>query len=226
MVKFQKQLEGQLVPEWRVKYCDYKQLKKVVKRIKTQILHTKNQQHKVFDPNVFSVDKSKLENLLQNPSAILSSCCEQSISSETSMVVHKTRIGDGEDFYETELFGTRSDHEKSFFFGLDDQLNKVDNFFRCKEDEYDAQARQLHIQMEELIAMQDDESQSLKGSPGNKGKVQRAAKMLQTAFVEFYRGLRLLRNFSSLNMMAFVKIRKKYEKVTGVWQLPLCNVGR
>ncbi|EFJ19037.1 hypothetical protein SELMODRAFT_419770 [Selaginella moellendorffii] len=212
--------------EWRVKYCDYKQLKKVVKRIKTQILHTKNQQHKVFDPNVFSVDKSKLENLLQNPSAILSSCCEQSISSETSMVVHKTRIGDGEDFYETELFGTRSDHEKSFFFGLDDQLNKVDNFFRCKEDEYDAQARQLHIQMEELIAMQDDESQSLKGSPGNKGKVQRAAKMLQTAFVEFYRGLRLLRNFSSLNMMAFVKIRKKYEKVTGVWQLPLCNVGR
>ncbi|EFJ06016.1 hypothetical protein SELMODRAFT_451422 [Selaginella moellendorffii] len=201
--------------EWRVKYCDYKQLKKVVKRIKNQILHTKNQQHKVFDPNVFSVDKSKLQNLLQNPSAILSSCCEQSISSETSMVVHKTRTGDGEDFYETELFGTRSDHEKSFFFGLDDQLNKVDKFFRCKEDEYDAQAQQLHIQMEELIAMQDDESQSLKGSPGNKGKVQRAAKMLQTAFVEFYRGLRLLRNFSSLNMMAFVKILKKFDKVTG-----------
>ncbi|EFJ05125.1 hypothetical protein SELMODRAFT_431864 [Selaginella moellendorffii] len=169
MVKFQKQLEGQLVPEWWVKYCDYKQLKKVVKRIKNQILHTKNQQHKVFDPNVFSVDKSKLQNLLQNPSAILSSCCEQSISSETSMdVVHKTRIGDGEDFYETELFGTRSDHEKSFFFGLDDQLNKVDKFFRCKEDEYDAQARQLHIQMEELIAMQDDESQSLKGSLATK----------------------------------------------------------
>ncbi|XP_024540713.1 phosphate transporter PHO1 [Selaginella moellendorffii] len=39
--------------------------------------------------------------------------------------------------------------------------------------------------------------------------------MLQTAFVEFYRGLRLLRNFSSLNMMAFVKILKKYDKVTG-----------
>ncbi|XP_024540829.1 phosphate transporter PHO1 homolog 1-like [Selaginella moellendorffii] len=165
MVKFQKQLEGQLVPEWRVKYCDYKQLKKVVKRIKNQILHTKNQQHKVFDPNVFSV-------------------------------VHKTRIADGEDFYETELFGTRSDHEKSFFFGLDDQHNKVDKFFRCKEDEYDAQAQQLHIQMQELIAMQE-----LEGEPGNKGKVQRAAKMLQTAFVEFYRGLRLLRNFSYLKMV-------------------------
>ncbi|XP_024540661.1 uncharacterized protein LOC9647032 isoform X1 [Selaginella moellendorffii] len=87
--------------------------------------------------------------------------------------------------------------------------------------------------MQELIVMQDDESQSLKGSPGNKGKVQRAAKMLQTAFVEFYRGLRLLRNLSSLNMMAFVRIRKKYDKVTGVWQLPqdgrklsLCNVGQ
>lgn len=34
MVKFQKQLEGQLVPEWREAYCNYKQLKRNVKRIK------------------------------------------------------------------------------------------------------------------------------------------------------------------------------------------------
>jgi hypothetical protein len=34
MVKFQKQLEGQLVPEWREAHCNYKQLKRQVKRIK------------------------------------------------------------------------------------------------------------------------------------------------------------------------------------------------
>jgi hypothetical protein len=38
MVKFQKQLEGQLVPEWRNAYVNYKQLKKVVRQIRQQIV--------------------------------------------------------------------------------------------------------------------------------------------------------------------------------------------
>ncbi|KAH7433339.1 hypothetical protein KP509_07G064300 [Ceratopteris richardii] len=46
-------------------------------------------------------------------------------------------------------------------------------------------------------------------------KIKHARKMLRTAFVEFYRGLGLLRTFSSLNVLAFAKILKKYDKVTG-----------
>ncbi|CAM6106377.1 unnamed protein product [Calypogeia fissa] len=47
-----------------------------------------------------------------------------------------------------------------------------------------------------------------------KKKVQHSEKMLREAFTEFYRGLGLLRSYSSLNMIAFTKILKKYEKVT------------
>lgn len=35
MVKFSKQFEGQLVPEWKEAFVDYWQLKKVVKKIHT-----------------------------------------------------------------------------------------------------------------------------------------------------------------------------------------------
>lgn len=34
MVKFSKQLDGQLVPEWKDAYCNYKELKRDVNRIK------------------------------------------------------------------------------------------------------------------------------------------------------------------------------------------------
>ncbi|KAI5073155.1 hypothetical protein GOP47_0011168 [Adiantum capillus-veneris] len=46
-------------------------------------------------------------------------------------------------------------------------------------------------------------------------KIKHARKMLRIAFVEFYRGLGLLQTFSSLNILAFAKILKKYDKVTG-----------
>lgn len=38
-------------------------------------------------------------------------------------------------------------------------------------------------------------------------------KMIRSAFVELYRGLGLLKTYSSLNMVAFVKILKKFDKV-------------
>lgn len=56
-----------------------------------------------------------------------------------------------------------------------------------------------------------------KESPGdliNRKKIQCAEKMIRGAFVELYRGLGLLKRYSSLNMMAFVKILKKFDKVS------------
>ncbi|KAJ8434847.1 hypothetical protein Cgig2_022126 [Carnegiea gigantea] len=52
-----------------------------------------------------------------------------------------------------------------------------------------------------------------KDSPINRKKVQCAEKMIRGAFVELYRGLGLLKTYSSLNMMAFTKILKKFDKV-------------
>lgn len=45
-----------------------------------------------------------------------------------------------------------------------------------------------------------------------------AKRLLRLAFVEFYRGLGLLSSFRSLNMTAFAKILKKYDKTTG-WNM-------
>ncbi|KAF8014362.1 hypothetical protein BT93_H0256 [Corymbia citriodora subsp. variegata] len=47
----------------------------------------------------------------------------------------------------------------------------------------------------------------------NRKKIQYAEKMIRGAFVELYKGLGLLKTYSSLNMMAFTKILKKFDKV-------------
>ncbi|PWZ17268.1 Phosphate transporter PHO1-3 [Zea mays] len=49
----------------------------------------------------------------------------------------------------------------------------------------------------------------------NKRKVHQAEKMIRGALVELYKGLGYLKTYRSLNMMAFVKILKKFDKVTG-----------
>ncbi|CAD5323926.1 unnamed protein product [Arabidopsis thaliana] len=45
--------------------------------------------------------------------------------------------------------------------------------------------------------------------------IQSAEKKIRSAFVELYRGLGLLKTYSSLNMIAFTKIMKKFDKVAG-----------
>ncbi|WOL19299.1 phosphate transporter PHO1-2-like isoform X2 [Canna indica] len=60
-----------------------------------------------------------------------------------------------------------------------------------------------------------------KGSVGggdyvNRKKVQRAEKMIRDAFLQLHRGLGFLKSYSSLNMEAFQKILKKFEKVIKV----------
>nr|WET17598.1 SPX-EXS1 [Phoebe bournei] len=56
-----------------------------------------------------------------------------------------------------------------------------------------------------------------KENPGDfitRKQIQCAEKMIRGAFVELYRGLRLLKTYSSLNMVAFRKILKKFDKVS------------
>lgn len=53
--------------------------------------------------------------------------------------VHNKKSEDGDDFvYETELLGpiARSTYDQAFFENLDAQLNKVNNFYRRKEEEF------------------------------------------------------------------------------------------
>ncbi|GLJ27007.1 hypothetical protein SUGI_0529230 [Cryptomeria japonica] len=124
-----------------------------------------------------------------------------------------------------------AEHDRVFFSSLDSQLNMV------KEKEYIVRGKQLKLQLETLIdtkralpasriydhstgqeidieyVMNDGayKSKDLK----TRHRVGQERKRLRKAFIEFYKGLTLLQNYSSLNTLAFTKILKKYDKVTG-----------
>jgi SPX domain protein involved in polyphosphate accumulation len=146
--------------------------------------------------------------------------------------------------YETELLGPLPwlEHEEIFFFKLDSQLNMVNNFYKIKERELLLRSKQLEVQLETLVEIrgelaaykigdQDDSEKELDIESGenasamsdmknrtfcvSRSKVGPAQKMLCTTFVEYYKGLTPLQDYSSLNTLAFAKILKKYDKVTG-----------
>ncbi|CAM8903494.1 unnamed protein product [Rhodiola kirilowii] len=48
----------------------------------------------------------------------------------------------------------------------------------------------------------------------NKGELRKAKELMTHAFVEFHKRLRLLKSYSFLNILAFSKIMKKYDKIT------------
>ncbi|CAM6047743.1 unnamed protein product [Sphagnum compactum] len=308
MVKFCKRLEGQLVPEWKDVYCNYKELKKDVKRIKQGNLQLNV--GSMIDPATAGTSDTALQRSMQEYTSL-----ENNINghfSHTSSSYNKKQLAGaavlvdehGSEVHETELMEPLGKVElhRMFFNHLDAQLNKINRFYKLKETEYIAQARSLERQLfalfelqEALVARQssllslqssskstdiDSSSYCDDGSfrgkfdycmhanvvssskkkkkkkkrsctqkleltlsridikdmcrndlqiadlqswsisqhkidlSKTKKKINSSEKMLCTAFIEFYRGLGLLKSYSSLNMVAFAKILKKYDKVT------------
>ncbi|KAJ7517194.1 hypothetical protein O6H91_21G013900 [Diphasiastrum complanatum] len=247
MVKFQKQMEAQLVPEWKEVYCNYKLLKKDIKVIKQDRLKQLQNHQSGYSHSMQCEPQQIKSKVSGSPVWTFASLAKHiRVQGESFMVVHNRRIdvyGVDEELYETELLGPFSEaqHEKCFFVRLDAQLNKVNRFYRHKEEEYIVQAKQLQNQVNALLEMKralstdhcetklDNDQQKKcpkdikcdymnwtthKFSQG-KNKEQHAEKMLRMAFSEFYHSLELLKGYSSLNLMAFAKILKKYDKATG-----------
>ncbi|KAK1302901.1 Phosphate transporter PHO1-3 [Acorus calamus] len=289
MVKFSKQFEAQLVPEWKDAFVDYWQLKKYLKKIQNLCFSdTNNPKRKTNSNNsLFSFPLKRL------------SLFRHEHKDHGLIQVHRKLASSASkgDLYETELLEQFEDTEstKEFFALLDLQLNKVNQFYRGKEGEFVERGESLKKQMSILIelksklklqkAQQSSEAASSRGSneedqrkdaneegdefqdeelgrpmkqrslsgrmvscqgknvkvniplttpsrtisdlmsqskPNNinKAKLHRAEKMIKGAFVELYKGLGYLTNYRSLNMMAFVKILKKFDKVTGKEVLP------
>uniref|UniRef100_A0A9I9CNX3 Phosphate transporter PHO1 n=1 Tax=Cucumis melo TaxID=3656 RepID=A0A9I9CNX3_CUCME len=308
MVKFSKELEAQLIPEWKDAFVNYWQLKKLVKRIKLSRIP------KSPPPSAtFTLLSSLADNFLRRrhrPRPI-------------SQVKKNESLEDGNSNNEdrqTELsqFFSEEDEVKIFFETLDEELEKVNEFYGSRESEFvergDSLKEQLAILVEFKRILEDRRrksspsaaatfSRSSSFSPrhsnfsersesnetsaevsetdeaiaalerhgvtfinaavrgktkkGNKPKmalrvdipattpsrtisavmgmlwedlinnpkkdvsgdsisrkkIQWAEKMIRGAFVELYKGLGLLKTFSSLNMKAFVKILKKFDKV-------------
>ncbi|KAJ4969094.1 hypothetical protein NE237_015795 [Protea cynaroides] len=317
MVKFSKQLEAQLIPEWKDAFVNYWQLKKTVKKIKLtrdrKPVETQDE-HKfglsIFDP-IRSV-ANRISNRFRNGGHKI----------DILQVTYTSRGGrDEEDVYQTELVQlfSEEDEVKEFFWRLDEELNKVNQFYKTREREFVERGEILNKQLQILVdlkqILQDhrwrnhhpksdsvtpsrssscrssDYSESMTeldettpeasmadeviaaferngvspinvamrtkmkkaGKPKmsvkidipattptrtitaitsmlwedlmnnpkkegsgefiNRKKIQVAEKMIRAAYVELYKGLGLLKTYSSLNMLAFTKIMKKFDKV-------------
>ncbi|MCO5547340.1 hypothetical protein L7F22_000789 [Adiantum nelumboides] len=309
MVNFSETLESQLVPEWKHAFCDYNQLKQDLDNIKTQSHRFSLLSDGTRSPNQSIKPPSfrQLGSLARRMSGRLRNAAVK------VHLRHRTADDPDEELYETELLVDNHceiDNEKIFFARLDGQLNKVNQFFRKKEQEFYEKAEEIKVQLEKLIAARNslkeqqdlsvsdsshekgsdhsksdmvmvnvelgsilEQDESLEGSTGQRNmcapspardfglavpqatpsllfgalkqkvmddisnhsrqstasdivlgnnftkfdrkRVQYAEKTLQDACMELYRGLEYLRGFSSLNLTAFSKILKKYDKKTG-----------
>ncbi|CAN4121934.1 unnamed protein product [Withania somnifera] len=145
MVKFSKQFEGQLVPEWKEAFVDYWQLKKDLKKI-----HLLNTNGSSYNESSFSrtLYTSLKKLLLFGPQR-----------HEHGIIQVHTKLGETlskGDLYETELleqFADDTEAAAEFFALLDLQLNKVNQFFRTKEKEFVERGECLKKQMEILIEL-------------------------------------------------------------------------
>ncbi|KAI5078719.1 hypothetical protein GOP47_0006390 [Adiantum capillus-veneris] len=160
MVKFSKQLELQLVPEWKSAFCNYWKLKKDLKLIRLQRQKPNGNDTSVNFP--VSEDPLLLHSVLINSMAThLTTLTRRHYSPTNSpahdniiKVHHKRCSSHGHiEIYETELLEPlcNNDYEVAFFKGVDEELNKVNGFYASKEDEFANRMEVLKRQVTSLI---------------------------------------------------------------------------
>ncbi|KAF9606907.1 hypothetical protein IFM89_029506 [Coptis chinensis] len=324
MVKFSKELEAQLIPEWKDAFVNYWQLKKNVKKIKLARKKTDLETHQQQDKPQHNYGVSIFDPIRYIFKKITSKYHHGDNDQRDLIQVNSTIVGENEeDIYQTELgqLFSKADEVKEFFEKLDEELNKVNHFYRVRESEFLNRGETLNKQLEILLDLKQiinerrrkshllrtdsresfprSNSSSLRGSdysecvsdadetnsnissnqqdmiaalerngvnfigstrmktksrkprmcmridipatnptrtitsvtsmlwedlvnnpkkdaPNDfitRKKIQCAEKMIRAAFVELYRGFGLLKTYSSLNMVAFTKILKKFDKV-------------
>ncbi|KAL5761514.1 hypothetical protein ACOSP7_017778 [Xanthoceras sorbifolium] len=153
MVKFSKQFEGQLVPEWKEAFVDYWQLKKDLKKI--HLLNVNN--NNINSSSTHTKNQTSLADTLISSIGKLSLFGHHHHREHGPIQVHKKLASSDSkgDLYETELLEQFADTvaAKEFFACLDMQLNKVNQFYKTKEKEFMDRGDSLKKQMEILIEL-------------------------------------------------------------------------
>ncbi|ONK79538.1 uncharacterized protein A4U43_C01F7370 [Asparagus officinalis] len=132
MVKFSRQLDAQLIPEWKDAFVNYRQLKKNVKKIKLLFLTSSPPSSDGSHWVGFSL-LDPLRNFLSRGSR------------------GESNEGDEENLYEMDLIQSREAEVKEFFEKLDDELGKVNDFYTTKETEFCERAEILDKQLQILV---------------------------------------------------------------------------
>ncbi|KAL1224819.1 Phosphate transporter PHO1 [Cardamine amara subsp. amara] len=156
MVKFSKELEAQLIPEWKDTFVNYCLLKKQIKKIKNSrkpkpashypIAHHSDFGRSLFDP---------VRNLARTLSDKLFSTSEKPEILRVRRRKNTENGDDVEEIYQTELVQlfSEEDEVKVFFERLDEELNKVNLFHKSKETEFLGRGELLKKQLEILAEL-------------------------------------------------------------------------
>lgn len=285
-MKFGKEYKRQMVPEWVDAYMDYNGLKKILREIRLSRLPKTPQ-------TPLRAIQSRLSMYSPFRGAEVGSRNRQNEGDLENQVIKVSPfVGErNRTFYRTRLLlppeEIGGEDEVKFFRKLDEELNKVNAFYREKVDEVVKEATELNKQMDAYIALRikvrnpgfkrsDSEvamealrvstpsreapssensgggretanrmknksdllkvldhvkiNNTLEGpisairgimkDPKDKGlsfskrELKEVEEQLKVVFTEFYQKLRLLKNYSFMNLSAFAKILKKYDKTT------------
>ncbi|KAL1101913.1 hypothetical protein V6Z11_D05G328900 [Gossypium hirsutum] len=151
-MKFGKEFASQMVPEWQDAYMDYEYLKTLLKKIQSFKHRTKppstGLKRKLTLYRAFSGLTQKNHHNPTSPSS-----ASPDIESQPILVNSVQR--NGSESYETTFLMSSDEggeYELVYFRRLDDELNKVNKFYKDKVEEVMKEANVLNKQMDALIA--------------------------------------------------------------------------
>ncbi|CAH1453057.1 unnamed protein product [Lactuca virosa] len=155
MVKFSKELEAQLIPEWKDAFVNYWQLKKHVKKVKlsrmlklSQTTCSHDYGISIFDPvcSFFRHLSSSVTN--HQPDQILQ------VKNTLSEQGDESGEDENDDAELVEHLNSEEDELKVFFEKLDEELDKVNRFYTNKESEFLERGEMLNKQLQILFDLQ------------------------------------------------------------------------
>ncbi|KAL5722929.1 hypothetical protein ACHQM5_006386 [Ranunculus cassubicifolius] len=232
-MKFGKEFVSQMVPEWQETYMDYNHLKSLLKDIQLFKLKTKSSSHaptglkrSMTLYRAFSDLTERYDNFKRHHRG--------GGDVEGQVILTKDMENEGEDDihgYRTTFLmssGQGGEFEQGFFNKLDEEFNKEDAMlnkqmdalivFRIKVENPDASIdwslKSTETEMMRSSSSDADESTNKDELIFDRQNLRRVERILQLAFTEFYQKLRHLKSYSFLNILAFTKIMKKYDKIT------------
>lgn len=153
-MKFGKEFEAQLVPEWQQAYMDYASLKKILKDIQRF-----KQRNKPPPGTANTAAGLKRKLTLYRAFSGLTQRTHQPLTPSADIekqviLIHPVNR-DGAESYETTFLMASDEggeYELVYFRRLDDEFNKVEKFYRSKVEEVLKEAAMLNKQMDALIA--------------------------------------------------------------------------
>ncbi|KAD4887970.1 hypothetical protein E3N88_20043 [Mikania micrantha] len=160
-MKFGNEFASQTVPEWREAYMNYKHLKTLLK----EILIFRRRQTKLPVPVPSLKRRVSLFRAFSGLTTNTSHASSKQRHKEDEAIIvsskmHQTDEEQGAEecsrSYQTIFLRSSEeggDLELVFFRGLDDEFNKVMEFYKSKVDEVVKQAEELNLQMDALIAL-------------------------------------------------------------------------